>query len=77
MLCVSAHVETCRNVSASGISGWHFHLSPAGKRVFFFFCMQAMNKEKQKANEEEEATEFVREYAKELKAEGRIEKKKP
>lgn len=36
-----------------------------------------MNKEKQKANEEEEETEVVREYAKELKAEGRIEKKKP
>lgn len=39
--------------------------------------MQAMNKEKQKASEEEEETEVVREYAKELKTEGRTEKKNP
>lgn len=58
---------------------WNIRLAfpfvASGKKSFFFFCMQAMNKEKQKANEEEETTEVVREYAKELKAEGRTEKK--
>lgn len=67
-------VCTRRNMSQR-VCVWNIRLA-AGKRVFFFFCMQAMNKEKQKANEEEEETEVVREYAKELKAEGRIEKKK-
>lgn len=73
-------VCTRRNMSQR-VCVWNIRLAfpfvASGKKSFFFFCMQAMNKEKQKANEEEEETEVAREYAKELKAEGRTEKKNP